>query len=92
MIKPKALEQALEAQGWQIRQERAFTYASKRIAGLAPAGQLAPDGGRIVTLRIDPIGALQRIGPWGEIEAHCSLFTAPSASAAIAAALPAQSG
>lgn len=76
---------ALRADGWN-ETPGAFPIFSKRIAGRAMAGQLVPDGARIVTLRLD-VYSIDRIGPWGEVEQSARLPAYASAGDAIAAAL-----
>lgn len=59
----EAVKSALTADGWQERE--GGQEFSKRFAGIAPAGQLVPDGGRIITLRIDSGGRwLERLDGW----------------------------
>lgn len=87
MIGRAALVDQLERDSWQIREDGPWLYACKRIAGRAIAGSFSPDGGRVVTLRHDPCGALERLGGWGDTERRVSLFRASDAAAAIADAL-----
>lgn len=87
MIRRPSLVDQLEREGWQIRTDGPWLYAAKRIAGRAMPGAFSPDGGRVVTLRHDPAGALERLGAWGDIERSVSLFSRSDARAAIADAL-----
>lgn len=87
MIGRAALVDQLERDSWRVKTDGPWLYAAKRIAGRAMPGAFSPDGGRVVTLRIDPCGALQRLGAWGEIERQVSLFGRHDAAAAIADAL-----
>ena len=87
MIRAPSLIAALESDGWHVKADGPWHYAAKRIAGRAMPGAFAPDGARVVTLRIDPCGALQRLGAWGEIERQVSLFGRHDPAAAIADAL-----
>jgi hypothetical protein len=91
------IEQALVADGWQVSRAPLWPYkgehlhATKRIIGIAPAGQFAPDGARIVSLVLDPANRLKRIGPWGDVEATAYAPAYASAGEAIAAALSGES-
>jgi hypothetical protein len=87
MIRPDAMAAALESDGWQVERGKAFHHASKRIAGIAAPGAFSPDGGRVIRLRVDSAGGLQRMGAWGDIERHVSLFGRHDPAAAIADAL-----
>lgn len=87
MIGAQSMIAALEADGWLTRKDGACTYAAKRIVGRAMAGAFSPDGARVVTLRVDPCGLLQRLGAWGDIERQVSLFGRHDPAAAIADAL-----
>lgn len=65
----EAVAAALIADGWQ---ESHGEYR-KRFAGIAPAGRMAPDGARIVTLRIDASGRwLERLDGWN-VARDCDL-------------------
>lgn len=85
MTRPIDVARALRADGWQ-ESGAGFLYFRKRLAGQGMAGQLAPDGAREVTLRLDP-GAwrLARVDGWGAIERDCRLAAHGSAQEAIAA-------
>lgn len=65
----QAVAAALIGDGWQ----ESHGEFSKRFAGIAAAGQLVPDGGRVVTLRIDSAGRwLERIEGWN-VARDCDL-------------------
>lgn len=87
MIAPRLIAESLCADGWQ-EESKGFLYYRKRIARRAAPGSFSPDGGRIVTLRLDPPSyGLERVGPWGEVERRANLRDFGTAQEAIAAAM-----
>lgn len=85
MIAARHVAAALRADGWN-ESPGAIPQFRKRIAGRAQPGAFAPDGGRVVTLRLD-VYQLERLGPWGELERSARLGAYGCPADAIADAL-----